>query len=97
VPTRLRPLHQRTFRTDRRTRDQGDVVSARVLTLAGDERVLLRSTDDQARDDVDDAHELYARRRDRRGPGAEAPSLAMNLPVLVIVMTAAPFLRWSGM
>ena len=42
-----------------RAGDERDVVPAVVLALAGEQRVLLRPADDQARDDVDDPHGFW--------------------------------------
>jgi hypothetical protein len=56
VAVSLGALHQRALRADGRAGDERDVVAEVVLALAGEQRVLLRPADDQARDDVDDAH-----------------------------------------
>jgi hypothetical protein len=71
VAVALRALHQRAFGADRGAGDERDVVPAVVLTLTGEQGVLLRAADDQARDDVNDLHDL-AREANGGGVTAEA-------------------------
>src|SRR5207249_3126878 len=83
----MRPLHEGAFGPDRGASDERDVVPARVLALDGEQRVLLSATDDEAGDDVGDAHG-----RGGNQPGAEAPGFALGRS-----SAKAPFLRCARM
>src|SRR5258706_1791641 len=56
----LRPLHQRPLRPQRRPGNERYFMPQVVLPLARQQRVLLRPTDDQAGDDMDDLHSRRA-------------------------------------
>jgi hypothetical protein len=54
VALALGALQQRAFGADRRAGDQRDIMPQLVLSLTGKDGVLLRPTDDQPGNDVDD-------------------------------------------
>jgi hypothetical protein len=56
VPVTLRPLKQRPFRTDGWSGDQRHLMAAIVLTFTGEQRVFLRTAENQTSDDVNDSH-----------------------------------------
>ena len=59
VPAGLRALHQAAFGSNPRPTNERDLIPVKpMLVLDSQQRVFLRTADDQAGDDVDDPHAL---------------------------------------